>query len=437
MSKVGLDDLVVAGASAEDLTALPRVDWWPTLAPEALYGLAGRIVETVGPYTEADPVAVLAHLLVGVGNVIGSGPHALVGAERHPLRFYAALVGQSSKARKGTAWGLPRYILGQVDETWRQARVKTGLSSGEGIIYHLRDARLEQQPVKDKGRVVGYETVTVDAGEPDKRLLVIESELATVLKRMAREGNSLSGVLRDAWDTGNLSTLTKNSPLRPTGAHLSIVGHITEPELHRYLTEMECANGFANRFLWLLVRRSKLLPDGPSVPDGKLAPLIDELREVVRYAGSLGELARDEAATASWRAVYATLTREEPGMVGGVIGRAEVQVLRLSILYAVLDGSTEVRTPHLLAALAVWEYAEASARRIFGDRLGDQVAEAILEALRVRGPQTLTGLHALFGRHRSAGELGAAVARLEGTGQARRVLKETEGRRAEVWEAIG
>jgi hypothetical protein len=89
-----------------------------------------------------------------------------------------------------------------------------------------------------------------------------------------------------------------------------------------------------------------------------------------------------------------------------------------------------------LAALAVWEYAEASARRIFGDRLGDQVAEAIVEALRVRGPQTLTGLHALFGRHRTAWELGTAVARLEASGQARRVLKETEGRRAEVWEAV-
>jgi hypothetical protein len=100
MSKVGLDDLVVAGASAEDLAALPRLPWWPSLAPEALYGLAGRIVETVAPYTGADQVAVLAHLLVGIGSLIGSGPHALVGSERHPLRFYAALVGQSSKARK-------------------------------------------------------------------------------------------------------------------------------------------------------------------------------------------------------------------------------------------------------------------------------------------------------------------------------------------------
>jgi hypothetical protein len=214
VTKVGLDDFLVAGGTARDLAALPRIEWWPSLA---LHGLAGRIVETVAPYTEADPVAVLAHLLVGLGNLIRPGPHALVGRERHPLRLYAALVGQSGRARKGTAWATPRYLLGQLDEPWRHARVKTGLSSGEGIIYHVRDARTEQQPVRERGRVVGYETVTVDAGEPDKRLLVIEPELAIVLKRMAREGNSLSGVIRDAWDTGDLSALTKNSPLRATG----------------------------------------------------------------------------------------------------------------------------------------------------------------------------------------------------------------------------
>jgi hypothetical protein len=172
-------------------------------------------------------------------------------------------------------------------------------------------------------------------------------------------------------------------------------------------------------------------------PDAKLAPLIDELRAVVRFAGTLGELARDEAATASWRAVYGTLTREEPGMVGTVIGRAEVQVLRLSILYAVLDRSKEVLTPHLLAALALWEYAKASARRIFGDRLGDHVAEGDS-----RGPprsgapdpdRIARDLRSAPISGRARGGLGPPG----GTGQARCALKETEGRPAEVWEAIG
>lgn len=262
-------------------------------------------------------------------------------------------------------------------------------------------------------------------------------KLTVVLKRMGREGNSLSGGIRDAWDTGDLSTLTKSSPLRATGAHLSIVAHVTESELHRHLTETECANGFANHFLWLLVRRSKLLPDGPSVPEPELAPLVAALRDVVRFAGTVGELRRDEETTAAWREVYGTLTREEAGVVGAIIGRAEAQVLRLSALYAVLDRSATIRLPHLLAALALWEYAEASARRIFGNRLGDHVAEAILEALHRQGPLTLTSLHATFARHRSAAELAAALGRLEATGRARRATRDTGGRPAEVWEAVG
>jgi hypothetical protein len=70
------------------------------------------------------------------------------------------------------------------------------------------------------------------------------------------------------------------------------------------------------------------------------------------------------------------MTREVSAMVGAIIGRAEAQVLRLSALYAVLDRSRMIRTSHLLAALAFWEYAEDSAQRIFGDRLGDHVARS-------------------------------------------------------------
>jgi hypothetical protein len=436
MTKVGIDDLTAAGATAMELTALPRVELWPALDPKALYGLAGRIVETVDRYTEAAPVATLAHVLVALGNLIGPGPHMRAGHDRHPLRLNAALVGRTSKGRKGTAWGPPRYMLSQVDPAWKQNRIKTGLSSGEGLIYHVRDARAEQQPVKEKGRVVDYETVTVDVGEEDKRLLVLESELATVLRRMGGEGNSLSGVIREAWDSGELSTLTKNSPLRATGAHISIVGHITEEELRRYLTETERANGFANRFLWLLVQRARVLPEGEPVPEAQLAPLVESLRSVVRQAQDLGELHRDPETKALWAAVYPKLSEGEPGLLGAVLSRAESQVLRLSALYAVLDGSGLVGVPHLQAALALWDYAEASARRIFGQRIGDSTADAILEALAVRGPMTRTEIHGLFGRHKRAEEIDAALARLEMHKRVRRSTRETAGRWAEVWELI-
>jgi hypothetical protein len=58
--------------------------------------------------------------------------------------------------------------------------------------------------------------------------------------------------------------------------------------------------------------------------------------------------------------------------------------MRLAMLYALLDGTNIVGRPHMEAALAVWEYCEASARHIFGDKLGDPTADEILAVLRSR-----------------------------------------------------
>ena len=102
--------------------------------------------------------------------------------------------------------------------------IVNGLSSGEGLIWAVRDAMTK-----------GAETI--EAGVDDKRLFVQESEFPSVLKVMAREGNTLSPVIRLAWDTGNLRTLTKNSPAKATDAHISILGHTTQQELLRHLND--------------------------------------------------------------------------------------------------------------------------------------------------------------------------------------------------------
>src|SRR5262249_13551457 len=147
------------GATAADVEALPRLERWPTLAPEGQYGLAGRVVEAIDPHTEADPVATLITFLVSVGNLLGPGPHAQAGEDPHPGRLYAALVGQSSKGRKGMSARAVRRLLAMVDETWARTRVASGLSSGEGVIYHVRDPREDREAIKERGRVVSYQDV--------------------------------------------------------------------------------------------------------------------------------------------------------------------------------------------------------------------------------------------------------------------------------------
>ena len=435
MTTTKIDDVIAKGASRADVEALPTVPYWPVLHRDALYGLAGRLVETIEPHSEADPVALLLTLLVSAGNLIGPGPHVLVEKDVHPARLNVVFVGVTAKARKGLSSSTPGWIMTQVDPGYVATRIKSGLSSGEGVIYNVRDERRELQPVKDHGRVVDYQEVIVDAGEPDKRLLIIEPEFASALKRMHGETNTLSATLRLAWDSGHLSTLTKNHPIRATGAHVSVIGHITQEELLTQLTETERANGFGNRFMFALVHRSKCLPEGKGIPEHLLTPLVTALQQTVTQARSIDAVTRDPAARTLWAAIYPTLSAGHAGMVGALLARSEAQVLRLSLVYALLDAETVIRVPHLKAALALWDYMEASTRRIFGGLLGLGMADIILAALRER-PRTETELSALFSRHKSSAEIQAVLSMLEQAGQIRRHVIETGGRPAIRWEFI-
>jgi Protein of unknown function (DUF3987) len=412
------------------------VEAWPRMAPEAFSGVAGDLVRVISPYSEGDPVAALLHVLVAVGNLLGAGAHARVQHDRHPARLFVALVGPTSKGRKGLSWSAPRHVLGRLDAEWTAQRIASGLSSGEGLIWHVRDARSEQQPIRERGRVVDYQTVVIDHGISDKRLLVIEPELASVFKRMAGESNSLSAVLRNAWDDVPLATLTKNSPLRATGAHISLIGHVTAEELRLHLTEVERANGFGNRWMYALVRRAQVLADGEPVPDALLDPLIARLRVALDTAETLSEVHRDPTAAELWRAIYPALSQGEPGLVGAILGRGEAQVLRLSLIYALLDRARAIGAPHLAAALAVWDYCATSARRIFAGRLGFTIADTLLEVLRARGSQTTTELSGVFGRHQTSATIRTALAQLVDAGKVRSTTRDTAGRSVTTWERV-
>ena len=126
------------------------------------------------------------------------------------------------------------------DPEWETANIQSGLSSGEGVIYAVRDA------VEKVGKDGTVETV--DEGVADKRLMLVTEEFVSALSVMERAGNTLSPVLRDAWGTARFQTLTKNSPTKATDSHISIIAHTTDDELRARLTRIEMANGFANRF---------------------------------------------------------------------------------------------------------------------------------------------------------------------------------------------
>lgn len=406
------------------LNARPDDDW-PELAPEALSGLAGEVVGSLAPYSEADPAAILVNLLVGFGAAVGRGPHFMVGATRHGANLSAVLVGQSGKARKGDSWAPVYRVLRRADGEFAE-RVLQGLSTGEGLIAAVGDAVTRMN--RDGEQVV------VEEGVSDKRLLAIAPEFARVLGVMGRDGNTLSAVLREAWDGGDLRVMTK-SPRVASEPHVAMLGHVTSQELARALTTTDAANGFANRVLWVAVRRSRLLPDPPVLTDEAVAELAAPVAIALNRARRVGLVRRDEGASALWRELYPDLSADRPGLAGAVLGRHEAQAVRLSLVYALLDGSAVVTCDHLQAAVAVLDLVEASAAMLFGQRLGDPVADDVLELLRERGEMTRSSLRDGLGHHVSSERLGGALAALQALGLVQARREETAGRPREIWGA--
>jgi len=371
---------------------------WPVMGGDAYKGLLGEVVSLVSPHTEGDPVAVLVSAIVGFGNAIGRGPYVQIGATRHHTNLFAGIVGATAKGRKGSSWSPVMNILHAVDAAWVENRVVSGLSSGEGLIAEVRDP---VHVVGDDGEVK-----VTDPGETDKRLLIVEGELAQPLKALKREGNTLSPVLRNGWDGETLRTLVKTNPYKATDPHMSILGHITIEELLRHLTETEMANGLANRFLWVLAKRSKSLPFGGAWHTVDLAPLTTELVAAVEFAAQDVRMEFADEAKNLWVEAYEHLTEERYGMFGAVTARAEAQALRLAMIYALLDLSTKIKKIHVESALEVWEYAEESARYIFGDSIGDPEADKVLTSIkRAGGFLTRTEVSNIFSNHKKKREL--------------------------------
>ena len=405
---------------------------WPLIDRAAFHGLAGEVVHTIEPHSEADPVAILLQTLTFAGNVIGRFPYYRVESDQHHSNLFAVLVGASSKARKGTSMGRVRNVIKIADESWHADRIKGGLSSGEGLISEVRD---EVKSWDQKTQ----EFQVADPGVTDKRLMIVEPEFASVLAVADRHGNTISPLIRRAWDGDKLATLTKNSSLCATDAHISIIGHITEDELRARITRTDLANGFGNRFLFALIRRSKELPFGGDLTDSEIQHLGERFMGLIEGGKSAGRVTMTDAAKATWSAVYSALSAGQSGLLGAVIARAEAQTIRLALIYALLDGAPEIDEPHLRAALAVWEYCEASAARIFGTALGDPIADEIEQALKrqLPGGMSRTAIRDLFGRHQTTDRIGAALSLLLTKGRAKMGTASTGGRPVETWFASG
>jgi len=388
-----------------------RTDEMPVMGEAAYAGLAGDVVRALAPTTEADPVAVLITFITSFGSACNRGPHVLVGDSRHGTNLFAVLVGETSRSRKGTALDGPLRLMRIADEVWAKDRVQGGLSSGEGLIWAIHDEVRRHNPKTGEDDVV-------EPGVSDKRLFCVEEELSQILKTAQRQGATISEVIRRAWDSRmTLQTMTKASPAKATCGHVSILGHITKAELAREITETDLANGLANRFGWFRVRRAHLLPDPVRLDDRVAGDLARRIVDALIHARRTSTVTRGPEARDAWAVAYPELERDRPGLAGAITARASPITLRIALIYALLDCSSEIHAEHLESALAVWRYAAESVTSIFGDLTGDAVADRILALLHTEGQMTRNDLFDAFGRNVPSARIGNALSMLHENGR--------------------
>lgn len=386
------------------------------MGEKAFHGLAGEIVKIAAPQTEACREAILGQLLVAIGNAIGPRPHWRVDATVHRCNLFLCLVGPTGIARKGTSWDVAQWMLARCDPDWADRPILSGLTSGEGLIDQVR--------------------------ENDGPVLAVESEFARVLTNASRDYSSLSSVLRQAWDGRRLYVATKNNPLFVDNAYFSLIGHMTVSDLKAKLTSNDLENGMANRFLWMSVYRGGELPEGGDFDEVEraLGPLIKPVTEAIDLAKFEKSFDRPVGKTARakeyWKALYTgPLKQVKTGHYAKVTVRAAPLILRIALIYAVLDRCKQIDVPHLEAAKAFWDYCDATCAHLFGDPKKDDELAKVMEALK-KNPAGLTKgeicRKAFHGKMRAA-KLDELLAQAQGTGQVVRGIRQTGGGPKAIW----
>ncbi|MBC7621622.1 MAG: DUF3987 domain-containing protein, partial [Candidatus Saccharibacteria bacterium] len=377
----------------------------PRPDPACLYGLVGDIAQAGSNNTEANAYAVAASALAYLGAALGRGPYMPIGDDCNHSRLFLVHVGRSSRGRKGTAKKLIKRIhgaLAAIDGLLAPQVHSGGLSTREGLALMIHDGYRD-----GKNEVPAIE---------DKRLLVVESEFSNVLHQSKRDGNTLSGALRDAWDGTSIKPAVKACPVWASDPHISIIGDITPSELRELMHKRELTNGFANRFIFFWAEGDKVEPFPQPTPKDVVEALADRVAQVLRFAGAdrhdehdVMRMAFSPDATSLYESLYRGELRDRSSgeYITGLLDRRAPVLLRLAMLFALTDQTSVITVAHINAALAWVRYWVDSVKFIFQSAVDEagaaattDVTQRIITYLAVHGQATRTELtRDCFGGH--------------------------------------
>lgn len=358
------------------------------LADAAYQGRAGELVDLMHKpgRTEASREGILAHLLAFTGNYIGRRTYMMIGDTTHYPLVWPLIIGDTA-AGKGTSLAPVRRCFSRLDETYSTINIEPGLGSGEGLIERL-------SPKDDEDGNTVY---------PDPRLIVIEQEFTSVLRKGNREGSVLAQTLQNAWDGAPLGSLNRSTnALRAPEHHVTVVGHITPRGFESEVKPSDLSNGFINRLLPIKVHTQAAV----SRPAGMSSSDLDSAVAILRDSFSAaphGEHSHTDSYWQTWDRTHEFYRVSGDDQTAEALGRARPQVHRVAMVYALLDGAQQIGVPHLEAARALVDYSMWTVRDQFTDREVDRMAK-VRAWVEKNGPGTSRDVRraAWGGRHASS-----------------------------------
>ncbi|KAF0250395.1 MAG: hypothetical protein FD167_194, partial [bacterium] len=361
-----IDELTPTNPSrSKDVSSTQTPVNFPTAVGQAAYhGVLGEIIRTIAPHSESNPESILLTIIMMMGNIIGRRCYFEVARTRHYPILNIAVVG-STGCGKGSSLAEAEAFINPIDSEWSKNCVASGLSSGEGLVYRVRDKVVEQVEIKDKEtkekKLVEREK---DPGVTDKRLFVQETELSNMLQVMKREGSNLSSIIRNAYDSRTLETMSKHDPMKATNPHVSILGHITKEELKALFSQNDKNNGFANRIAFVAAKRDRYLVNGSKIPVEPLNLLRDKVKKAIEFLDRKNSKLHNDLSTFLYNVengidgvetnldqsaidlldqYYVELCDNGSGQIANILNRARVIVRRVAMIYTVLDCSLITR----------------------------------------------------------------------------------------------
>jgi hypothetical protein len=398
------DWLVAGGLDAKDLVStsesdttnndeheykrIDAIDFPKAIHNDAFHGVAGEVVKMLCTGSELKPEAVLSQFLCIFGNMLGRAPYKIQDG-RHGTLINVAIVGNTADGAKRSSYQAIKRLIRAVSPDYCTDNINGGYNSSEALIGDITD---EIEGVNKKG-----ETIILEQGVEDKRLLVVEEEFSRILQIGKGDGVTMSEILRQCFDLPDaLRAPSRKSYLVSTNPFVSIVGHITPEGLKKCMDSVEAFNGFANRFMFIASHRTASIPEPPVIDwnEGRAADIVKRLQQVLKIycphplISSTNpdlEFKFSQKAKEKWAQIYHEISRQSAnrhGYSGAIIARAKPTILRLSMIYSALDSISLIEPKHLDAVSALWNYATDSAMWSFEGISGSKEANEILKYLK-------------------------------------------------------